>query len=69
MFPIGTAQTWAMFMETFNGKYISKSAREQKLAEFMRLRHGQRTVDQYEVEFTRLAKFTLRMVEDPLDRA
>ena len=35
----------------------------------MRLHQGQRTVDQYIAEFTRLAKFASRMVEDPLDRA
>ncbi|XP_030473775.1 uncharacterized protein LOC115691322 [Syzygium oleosum] len=69
VFPAGTAQTWAMFVEVFNGKYFSESAREQKLAEFMRLRQGQRNVDQYEAEFARLSMFAPRMVEDPLDRA
>ena len=69
VFPAGTAQTWEMFVEVFNNKYFSESAQEQKLAEFMRLRQGQRTVDQYEAEFTRLSKFAPRMVEDPRDRA
>ncbi|XP_030443795.1 uncharacterized protein LOC115666158 [Syzygium oleosum] len=69
IFPAGTAQTWAMFVEAFNGKYFSESAREQKLSEFMRLWQGQRTVDQYEAEFARLSKFTPKMVEDPIDRA
>ena len=59
VFPAGTAQTWAMFVEVFNSKYFSESAQEQKLAEFIRLRQGQRTVDQYEAEFTRLSKFAL----------
>ncbi|XP_030444489.2 uncharacterized protein LOC115666991 [Syzygium oleosum] len=65
----GTAQTWVMFVEVFNGKYFSESAREQKLAKFMRLRQGHMTVDQYGAEFARLSKFAPRMVEDPLDRA
>ncbi|XP_056166346.1 uncharacterized protein LOC130137872 [Syzygium oleosum] len=69
IFSNGTARTWAMFVEAFNDKYFSKSAREQKLSEFMRLHQGQRTVDQYEAEFARLSKFAPKMVEDPLDRA
>ncbi|XP_056158562.1 uncharacterized protein LOC130134844 [Syzygium oleosum] len=69
VFLAGATQTWAMFVEVFNGKYFSESARERKLAEFMRLRQGQMSVDQYEVEFSRLSKFAPRMVEDPLDKA
>ncbi|XP_056172621.1 uncharacterized protein LOC130139507 [Syzygium oleosum] len=42
--------------------------RERKLAEFMRLRQGQMTVDQYEAEFARLSKFAPRMVENPQDK-
>ncbi|XP_030460042.1 uncharacterized protein LOC115680381 [Syzygium oleosum] len=68
VFPEGTAQTWAVFTENFYGKYFSESARERKLAEFMRLRQGSMTVDQYEAEFARLSKFAPRMVEDPLDK-
>ncbi|XP_030460829.1 uncharacterized protein LOC115681128 [Syzygium oleosum] len=68
VFPEGTAQTWAVFIENFYGKYFSKSARERKLAEFMRLHQGPMMVDQYEAEFARLSKFAPRMVEDPLDK-
>ncbi|XP_056161223.1 uncharacterized protein LOC115662164 [Syzygium oleosum] len=66
--PEGTAQTWAVFSENFYGKYFSESARERKLTEFMRLRQGQMTIDQYEAEFARLSKFVPRMVEDPQDK-
>ncbi|XP_056166327.1 uncharacterized protein LOC130137860 [Syzygium oleosum] len=45
------------------------SARERKLADFMRLHQGQMTVDQYEAEFARLSKFAPRMVEHPEDKA
>ncbi|XP_056171902.1 uncharacterized protein LOC130139270 [Syzygium oleosum] len=69
VFPAGTAQTWAMFVETFNNKYFSKSAKEKELVEFMRLYQGQRTVDQYEAKFTKLSKFAPRMMKDPWDRA
>ncbi|XP_056169361.1 uncharacterized protein LOC115671942 [Syzygium oleosum] len=68
VFPEGTAQTWAVFTENFYGKYFSESARERKLAEFMRLCQGSMTVDQYEAKFARLSKFAPRMVEDPLDK-
>ncbi|XP_030444639.2 uncharacterized protein LOC115667163 [Syzygium oleosum] len=51
------------------GECSPRSARERKLAEFMRLRHGQMTMDQYEAEFARLSKFTPRMVDHPEDKA
>ena len=69
VFPEGTAQTWAAFVESFYEKYFSENAQEKKLMEFMRLRQGQMTVDQYEAEFARLAKFAPTMVENPRDRA
>ncbi|XP_056169591.1 uncharacterized protein LOC130138725 [Syzygium oleosum] len=69
VFSAGTTLTWTIFTKTFNGKYFSKSAREQKLVEFMRPRQGQMSVDQYEAEFARLSKFAPRMVEDPVDKA
>ncbi|XP_056162166.1 uncharacterized protein LOC130136110 [Syzygium oleosum] len=69
IFPKGTAKTWAVFTESFYEKYFSASARERKLAEFMRLRQGQMTVDQYKAEFARLSKFAPRMVEHPEDKA
>ncbi|XP_056161226.1 uncharacterized protein LOC130135638 [Syzygium oleosum] len=71
VFPTGTIPTWTIFTETFISKYFSKSAREQKLAEFMRLCQGQMSVDQYEAEFARLSKFAPRMAieHDLMDRA
>ncbi|XP_056166339.1 uncharacterized protein LOC130137868 [Syzygium oleosum] len=69
VFPEGTAPTWTVFSETFLGKFFSESARERKLAEFMRLRQGLMTVDQYEAEFARLSRFAPRMVEHPEDKA
>ncbi|XP_056166358.1 uncharacterized protein LOC130137877 [Syzygium oleosum] len=69
IFPEGTAKTWAVFTEKFYEKYFSASARERKLADFMRLHQGQMTVDQYEAEFARLSKFAPRMVEHPEDKA
>ncbi|XP_030461760.1 uncharacterized protein LOC115681827 [Syzygium oleosum] len=69
VFPTDTTQNWTAFTEAFNGKYFSESAQVQKMAEFLRLRQGKMTVDQYEAEFARLSKFALKMVDDPLDKA
>ncbi|XP_056161228.1 uncharacterized protein LOC130135640 [Syzygium oleosum] len=69
IFPVGTVPNWTGFVDAFNGKYFSESAQEQKMAEFLRLRQNQMTVDQYEAEFARLSKFAPRMVENPLDKA
>ncbi|XP_056162534.1 uncharacterized protein LOC130136285 [Syzygium oleosum] len=69
VFPEGVAQTWVVFSENFYGKFFSESARERKLAEFIRLRQGQMTVDQYEAKFARLSKFAPMMVENPEDKA
>ncbi|XP_056163637.1 uncharacterized protein LOC130136990 [Syzygium oleosum] len=69
VFPVGAELNWAVFVESFYEKYFSENAQEKKLMEFMRLRQGQMTVDQYEAEFARLAKFAPTMVESPRDRA
>ncbi|XP_030443448.1 uncharacterized protein LOC115665748 [Syzygium oleosum] len=69
IFPVGMVLNWTGFVDTFNGKYFSESAQEQKMTEFLWLRQNQMTVDQYEAEFARLSKFAPRMVENPLDKA
>ena len=68
VFPERTAPTWAVFVKNFYEKYFSENTQEKKLMEFMRLCQGQMTVDQYEVEFARLAKFAPTMVEISRDR-
>ncbi|XP_056163684.1 uncharacterized protein LOC130137007 [Syzygium oleosum] len=69
VFSVGAELNWAVFVESFYEKYFSENAQEKKLMEFMRLRQGQMTVDQYEAEFARLAKFAPTMVESSRDRA
>ncbi|XP_048140224.1 uncharacterized protein LOC125316259 [Rhodamnia argentea] len=69
VFPEGVALNWTIFTEVFNGKYFSEIAQEQKLLEFQQLRENHMTIDQHEVEFSRLSKYAPRMVENPLDRA
>ncbi|KAL3742728.1 hypothetical protein ACJRO7_018097, partial [Eucalyptus globulus] len=53
----------------FNGKYFSDYTREQKIAEFQRLRQGLMYVDQYEAKFTELSQYAPRLIEDLVDRA
>ncbi|XP_048132209.1 uncharacterized protein LOC125314295 [Rhodamnia argentea] len=69
VFPEGTVPVWDTFVEAFNNKYFSRTAREQKMAEFFRLRQNQMTVDQYEAKFSELSKYAPRLIEDPEDRA
>ncbi|XP_048132162.1 uncharacterized protein LOC115741886 [Rhodamnia argentea] len=69
VFPEGVDPTWTAFKTTFNDKYFSKTARERKLVEFLRLLQNQLTVDQYEAEFARLSRYAPRSVEDPQEKA
>ncbi|XP_030446295.2 uncharacterized protein LOC115669129 [Syzygium oleosum] len=69
VFPAGVDQNWTAFVQAFNEKYFSVSARERKMTAFLRLQQNQMTVDQYEAEFAKLSKFAQRMVEHPEDKA
>ncbi|XP_030460828.2 uncharacterized protein LOC115681127 [Syzygium oleosum] len=69
VFPTGVDQNWTTFVQAFNEKYFSVSARERKMTAFVRLQQNQMTVDQYEAKFARLSKFAPRMVDHPEDKA
>ncbi|XP_030467215.1 uncharacterized protein LOC115686149 [Syzygium oleosum] len=69
VFPAGVEQNWTAFVQAFNEKYFSVSARERKMTAFLRLQQNQMTVDQYEAEFVRLSKSAPRMVDHPEDKA
>ncbi|XP_048140755.1 uncharacterized protein LOC125316461 [Rhodamnia argentea] len=69
VFPEGVGRMWATFAQVFNNKYFSVAARERKMREFRDLRQGNMTIEQYEIEFTGLAKYAPRMVENPEDNA
>ncbi|XP_048128976.1 uncharacterized protein LOC125312931 [Rhodamnia argentea] len=68
-FPKGTIPVWVTFVEAFNNKYFSRTAREQKMIEFFRLHENQMIVDQYEAKFSKLSKYGPRLIENPEDRA
>ncbi|XP_048128974.1 uncharacterized protein LOC115756291 [Rhodamnia argentea] len=69
IFPEGTVPVWDTFVEAFNNKYFSRTARERKIAEFFRHRQNRMTVDQYKAKFSELSKYAPRLIEDPKDRA
>ena len=58
----GMHQEWNTFLEEFRKKFIPMVIRDRKKQEFIYLRQRNLTVPQYEVEFTKLAKYTLDMV-------
>lgn len=69
VFPEGIMPSRTGFCTVFNSKYFSEAAQERKMEEFLHLRQGQRSVDQYEGEFARLSKFAPRLTENPWDKA
>ncbi|KAL3716192.1 hypothetical protein ACJRO7_007884 [Eucalyptus globulus] len=68
IFPEDVASEWNAFVEVFNSKYFSKTAREVKMAEFQRLRQGSMTIDQYEAKFAELSQYAPELVENPANR-
>ncbi|KAL3727556.1 hypothetical protein ACJRO7_032313 [Eucalyptus globulus] len=68
IFPECVTPEWNAFVEVFNGKYFSKTAREMKMTEFQRLRQGSMTVDQYEAKFAKLSQYAPELVKNPVNR-
>ena len=49
--------TWDYFVIEFNAKYVTDDYKESKWKQFLSLRQGKLTVDEYEKEFSRLSKY------------
>ena len=49
--------TWEVFKEVFFTEYFTASTREQMVSDWLKLRQGSKTVDEYEAEFNRLLRF------------
>ncbi|XP_056163670.1 uncharacterized protein LOC130137004 [Syzygium oleosum] len=60
---------WNAFVEAFNGMYFSECARDRKIKEFLQPQQGNMTVDQYEVRFAQLSRYTPRLIENLVDKA
>ena len=49
--------TWQTFRDEFFQEYFSDATREQMTSDWLVLRQGNRSVDEYEADFTRLLRF------------
>ncbi|XP_027171665.1 uncharacterized protein LOC113771264 [Coffea eugenioides] len=57
-----TPWTWVNFTREFNEKYLPPLVQERLEDEFIRQRQGSMSVAEYEMQFTKLSRFTLELV-------
>ncbi|XP_039132780.1 uncharacterized protein LOC120269508 isoform X2 [Dioscorea cayenensis subsp. rotundata] len=62
-------RTWKQFKEAFYAKYFSMSRRAQMERQFLSLRQGSLSVEEYEAEFDRLSQFATTLVSDESSRS
>nr|AAL79340.1 Putative 22 kDa kafirin cluster; Ty3-Gypsy type [Oryza sativa]AAM48279.1 Putative 22 kDa kafirin cluster; Ty3-Gypsy type [Oryza sativa Japonica Group]AAP53268.1 retrotransposon protein, putative, Ty3-gypsy subclass [Oryza sativa Japonica Group] len=55
--------TWELFKEAFYKKYFPESVKRMKEKEFLELKQGNKSVAEYEIEFSRLARFAPEFVQ------
>ncbi|XP_028088442.1 uncharacterized protein LOC114288998 [Camellia sinensis] len=55
--------TWARFLEIFYKKYFPQCVQDRKATEFMELKQGNKSITEYEAQFTKLARFAPHMVD------
>ncbi|KAA0025907.1 gag-protease polyprotein [Cucumis melo var. makuwa] len=56
------------FKESFHAKFFSANVRYTKQQEFLNLKQGDMTMEQYDVEFDMLSRFALEIVKDRATR-
>ena len=61
--------TWDFFSESFLAKFFPDTARDEMEHRFVHLVQGNRTVDEYATEFTRLSRFAPDLVATEASRA
>ena len=49
--------TWEVFRDVFFTEYFTASTQEQMVSDWLKLRQGSKTVDEYEAEFNHLLRF------------
>lgn len=59
---------WEEFKEAFLYRFFSLEWREKNMVEFMNLRQGGMSVQEYSLKFTQLSKYTPTMVANPRAR-
>ncbi|XP_037474324.1 uncharacterized protein LOC119350746 [Triticum dicoccoides] len=62
-YPEGTPLTLILFKEAFYKKYFPESIKRIKEREFLELKQGNKSVGEYEIEFSRLARFAPEFVQ------
>lgn len=68
-FPENTLVTWDLFKEAFYKKYLPDSIKRMKEKEFLELKQGNKSVGDYEIEFSRLARFASEFVKTDSSKA
>lgn len=63
LYPEDTIITWDLFKEAFHKKYFPESVKRMKEKEFIELKQGNRSVGEYEIEFSPLARFAPEFVQ------
>ena len=56
--PLGESITWCQFKEVYLHKYYLVTARMKLQAAFLELKQGDKSVEDYDLEFNRLARFS-----------
>ncbi|XP_051185352.2 uncharacterized protein [Lolium perenne] len=65
----GVQITWKLFKEDFYQKYFPESVKRIKEKEFLELKQGHKSVSDYEIEFSRLARFAPAFVQTDSSKA
>ncbi|XP_049358616.1 uncharacterized protein LOC125823265 [Solanum verrucosum] len=58
---------WEVFKEAFIDRFFPRELRDAKVEEFINLRKGSMSVQEYALKFTQLSKYAPSMVADPRD--
>ncbi|XP_028097430.1 uncharacterized protein LOC114297233 [Camellia sinensis] len=61
--------TWVRFLEIFYEKYFPQCVWDRKAAELMELKQGNKSMAEYEAQFTELARFAPHMVDTDYKKA
>ncbi|WRX22762.1 Retrotransposon gag domain - like 10 [Theobroma cacao] len=64
-----TPQTWSDFLKEFDGQYFTSFHQKEKKREFMSLKQGNLTVEEYETRFNELMLYVRDLVKSEQDQA
>lgn len=61
--------TWDLFVKAFYQRYFSEAVQEKKEQEFLNLKQGDLSVDEYQAQFNALSRFAPHIVSDESKKA